>query len=159
MRSNGTRIAMGAASVLTLVLLGGAAATARQDNRIEGGWELILTPEGGTPFLNVTTMAAGGGMMAANFDGSAGSGEWRRLSARRFEVTGVIPFQDIATGELRRSNFRSTAILDKSGDAFQGVFTAEIRTQEPLPEGLPLFAFSGTVQGRRIGFCQRRLKI
>jgi hypothetical protein len=159
-----TRMWLTAMMVLTTSIVGAASQdrTAEESERsrptITGSWLVTITFTGGS-FKTLETYGEDGALVL-NSQGSvitgpypfphsvtAVHGRWKHRGGRTFSTTGLQIGSDLNDGHLLFVlKVRQTVTVNRSGNAYHAVFTAEFSD----PAGNLLFAFEGTSEARRI---------
>ena len=107
---------------------------------LQGTWQVVVTPDVGDPFVDITTYDAHGGIVNLDFAFGVSIGESFRVGPHTFE--GI--FHGF-TGPETRFQVTGTTTLD-GPNTFSGPFVTEFFDLD----GTLLGAFVGTVTGTRL---------
>jgi hypothetical protein len=144
-----------AALVITVVIAALMAVAGTQFNargggasapQLEGSWEVTVTPNGGNPIIDFSTMTEGGGLISTDPDPnvSTGIGTWERIGPKRFAVT-FVHFLSDQGAPLGTLKVRAEVTLNSQTDTFSGPFRTDV-----VIGGNVVQSICGTVHARRI---------
>jgi hypothetical protein len=114
--------------------------------QLEGSWEVTVTPTGGDPVIDFSTMTEGGGLISTDPDPnvSTGIGTWEKIGPKRFAVT-FVHFLSDHGAPLGTLKVRAEVTLDNQTDTFSGPFRTDV-----IIGGNVVQSICGTVHAKRI---------
>lgn len=113
--------------------------------RLEGTWETTVMPDGGEPFVNITTFASGGVMIDIAPDPAVSTalGTWVRTGGSQFDIA-LVAFLSDQGQPFGMEKVQGVFHLD-SPNSFSGPFRVDV-----VVDGQVVQSICGTVQATRI---------
>ena len=93
-------------------------------NSLEGVWMVTVSPEGGTPFSDVTTFSHDGSVTIMENDGRLGIGVWEKVSDHSYAFTAWEYWKE--EGTFFQAKISSPIDLGKGGEKYSGPFSVQI---------------------------------